>query len=47
MDAHGDQSAARKAELLSAIKKNGLPPPETHSFTGHEMKQGAPVIEPA
>ena len=47
MDALGEQLAARKAELLADIKKNGLPPPETRSFTGHEMKQGAPVVEPA
>ena len=47
MDALGEQLAARKAELLAAIKSNGLPPPETRSFTGHKMKQGAPVSEPA
>jgi hypothetical protein len=47
MDALGEQLAKRKAELLAAIKKDGLPPPETRSFTGHEMKQGAPVVEPA
>jgi len=47
MDALGEQLAARKAELLSVIKKNGLPPPETRSFTGHEIKQGKPVVEPA
>jgi hypothetical protein len=47
MDALGEQLAARKAELLTAIKSNGLPPPETRSFTGHKMKQGAPVVEPA
>jgi hypothetical protein len=47
MDALGEQLAARKAELLAAIKSNGLPPPETRSFTGHKMKQGAPVVEPA
>jgi uncharacterized NAD(P)/FAD-binding protein YdhS len=28
--------------ILADIKKNGLPPPETRSFTGHKMKQGAP-----
>ncbi len=47
MNALGEQLAARKAELLSAIKNNGLPPPETRSFTGHDMKQGKPVVEPA
>ena len=43
MDALGGQLARRKAELLAEIEKNGLPPPETRSFTGHEMEQGAPV----
>ena len=47
MDALGEQLATRKAELLSVIRKNGLPPPETRSFTGHDMKQGKPVVEPA
>jgi hypothetical protein len=47
MDALGEQLVARKAELLATIKSNGLPPPETRSFTGHKMKQGAPVVEPA
>jgi hypothetical protein len=47
MDALGEQLAARKAELLATIKSNGLPPPETRSFTGHKIKQGAPVVEPA
>lgn len=43
MDALGEQLKARKEELLAQIKKNGLPPPETRSFTGHEMRQGEPV----
>jgi hypothetical protein len=43
MDALGEQLAARKKELLAEIKKNGLPPPTTRSFTGHEMNQGEPV----
>src|SRR5580704_9846069 len=47
MDALGEQLAARKAELLAAIKSKGLPPPETRSFTGHKMRQGMPVVEPA
>jgi hypothetical protein len=40
MAALGDRLAARKKELLADIKENGLPPPTTRSFTGHEMKQG-------
>jgi len=40
MDALGEKLAARKQQLLADIKKNGLPPPETRSFTGHKMRQG-------
>lgn len=47
MGSLGVELAARKAELLAAIKANGLPAPETRSFTGHKMKQGSPLIEPA
>ena len=47
LDALGRQLAARKKELLADIKKNGLPPPETRSFTGHKLTQGTPVSEPA
>jgi hypothetical protein len=43
LDALGGQMAARKEELLAEIKKNGLPTPETRSFTGHEIEQGEPV----
>jgi hypothetical protein len=43
MDALGDKLASRKEELLAEIKANGLPPPQTRSFTGHEIKQGSPV----
>lgn len=40
MDALGEKLAARKQQLLADIKKNGLPPPTTRSFTGHKMEQG-------
>jgi hypothetical protein len=43
MDALGDKLAARKEELLAQFKAEGLPPPETRSFTGHELRQGTPV----
>lgn len=43
MDALGEQLKARKEELLAKIKTNGLPPPETRSFTGHKLEQGQPV----
>jgi hemerythrin superfamily protein len=46
MDALGDQLRARKEELLAQIKKAGLPPPETRSFTGHKIEQGEPVAMP-
>jgi len=45
MHALGEQLAARKQELLAAIKKDGLPPPTTRSFTGHRLEQGTPVDE--
>lgn len=43
MDELGERLRARKEELMAQIEKNGLPPPETRSFTGHKMRQGAPV----
>ena len=43
MDALGERMAARKTELLAQIESDGLPPPETRSFTGHKMRQGKPV----
>jgi hemerythrin superfamily protein len=46
MDVLGEQLRTRKQELLSQIKKSGLPPPETRSFTGHKMEQGEPVAMP-
>jgi len=43
LDALGERMAARKEELLAQIEKNGLPAPETRSFTGHTIEQGEPV----
>jgi hypothetical protein len=43
MEELGVQLSARKRELLAAIKSEGLPPPETRSFTGHRLVQGTPV----
>ena len=37
MNELGDRLAVRKQELLAQIKSDGLPPPETRSFTGHKM----------
>jgi Hemerythrin HHE cation binding domain len=47
MDALGERLAARKEQLLADIRENGLPQPETRTFTGHEMTQGEPVDEAA
>jgi hemerythrin superfamily protein len=41
LDALGEQLQARKDELMAQIKSQGLPPPETRSFIGHELKQGS------
>lgn len=41
MDELGDRMRARKAELLAQFE-DGLPPPETRSFTGHDLERGAP-----
>jgi hemerythrin superfamily protein len=43
VDALGERMAKRKNELLAQIKANGLPTPTTRSFSGHKLKQGAPV----
>jgi len=47
MDALGAQMQARKDALIAQFKQDGLPPPETRSFTGHAMTQGAPVAQEA
>jgi hypothetical protein len=47
MDALGEQMKARKEELLAEFKKNGLPTPQTRSFSGHELEQGEPVQQAA
>ncbi len=44
MDALGVQMAARKAELLVQFK-DSLPPPETRTFSGHDLETGEPVDE--
>jgi hypothetical protein len=43
LDELGARLMARKTELTAKQKGHRLPPPETRSFTGHELKQGAPV----
>ena len=40
----GERLDSRKQELLADFKRRSkLPPPETRSFTGHELVQGRPV----
>ena len=43
MGALGQQLAARKQELLAQIKSDGLPAPETRTFSGAELEHGEPV----
>jgi len=35
----------RNQQLISQFKANGLPTPETRSFSGPKLKRGAPVVE--
>jgi len=39
----GARMAARKEELLAQIKTNGIPTPQTRSFTGHKLREGRPI----
>ena len=39
----GEQLMARKQELMEEFKGGDLPPPQTRSFTGHQLDQGKPV----
>jgi hemerythrin superfamily protein len=39
----GKRLKARKEEVLAKFKSEGLPPPQTRSFTGHELRQAHPV----
>lgn len=43
IDDLGERMTARKKELMATFKSKGLPAPETRSFSGHELKQGAPI----
>ena len=47
VEALGARLAARKKELLAQFKANGLPSPETRSFTGHKVIQKSPVASSA
>jgi hypothetical protein len=43
LDALGERLKARKEELMAEFKNGDLPPPQTRSFTGHQLEQGKPV----
>lgn len=43
MDALGEQMALRKQQAMDEFERTGLPAPETRSFTGHDLEEGAPV----
>jgi hemerythrin superfamily protein len=43
MAALGDRLSARKEEILANFRAQGVPPPQTRSFTGHELQQTRPV----
>jgi hypothetical protein len=43
VDDLGERLQARKKELMAQIKAEGLPAPETRSFTGHTLRQSAPI----
>lgn len=43
VDDLGERLAMRKKELMAEIESNGLPAPETRSFTGHTLEQGTPI----
>ena len=42
-DALGARLAARKKELAVQYSAEGMPAPETRTFTGHDLDRGAPV----
>ena len=43
MDGLGARMLARKQELIARFEADGLPPPETRTFTGHDLEMSAPV----
>jgi hypothetical protein len=43
MDALGARLAARKKELAVQYSAEGMPAPETRTFTGHDLDRGDPV----
>ncbi len=47
MDELADRMKVRKKELMAEFKSNGIPAPETRTFTGHELEQGSPIEDVA
>ena len=43
MNKLGELIRDRKKALLAEYKTDGIPAPETRTFTGHELEQGEPV----
>jgi hypothetical protein len=46
MDGLGARMLARKQELMVRFEADGLPSPETRTFTGHDLEMSAPVEAP-
>ncbi len=47
VEALGRAMAERKEELMAEFQGGKLPPPETRSFTGHQLTEGHPLEAPA
>src|SRR5712671_7814888 len=46
IDGLGARMLARKQELMARFKADGLPSPETRTFTGHDLEMSAPIEAP-
>jgi hypothetical protein len=46
IDGLGARMLARKQELMARFKADGLPSPETRTFTGHDLEMGALLRPP-
>jgi hypothetical protein len=43
IDGLGVRMLARKQELMARFEADGLPSPETRTYTGHDLEMSAPV----
>ena len=43
IDGLGARMLARKQEMMARFEADGLPSPETRTFTGHDLEMSAPV----